>query len=186
MYKYRYIPSIIVLLTAILVINSCAQTETGGFLRTLDTPARMTIEGERYGIAFSAILEFGEKDESGKRDGEMTFKSPESLAGIRISTAGGVWSSELDGHAIGGISAELLGAPLGAFTDQGKAISAERVKDEEGRALTLIVVEGNEGRFEFFIDSKSGEPVSVAERTSDGKLIMSYDITGYQRINDQK
>ncbi len=163
-------------------IISCAPAEEGGFLRALDSPSEMKITGERHGVAFSADIKVGEKSGDGSRDGEMIFTSPESLAGISVSTAGGVWNSNLDSVAIAGVSAELIGAPLGVFVGLGNAVSAEKITDENGRAMTLIVLERSEGRLEFFIDSKSGEPLSVCEKASDGSVIMKFDIEEYKVI----
>lgn len=151
-------------------------------MRALDSPAEMKITGERHGVAFSADIRVGEKREDGTRDGEMTFTSPESLAGISVSTAGGVWNSNLDGIAIAGVSAELTGAPLAVFVSAGNAVSAEKITGDDGRALTLIVIERTDGRLEFLIDSKSGEPVSVSEKAADGSVIMEFEIEEYKVI----
>lgn len=182
MYRYRNILAIIVLSAVILVISSCAPAEEGGFLRALDSPAEMKITGERNGVAFEAELTIGEKKSDGSRDGEMIFTSPESLAGISVSTAGGVWNSSLDGIAIAGISAELIGAPLAVFSQMGNALSAEKITDDEGRALTLIVIDGSDCRLEYRIDSKSGAPVSVTEKSAYGTVIMKFDIKEYKVI----
>ena len=180
MYRYRNILAIIVLSAVILGISSCAPAEEGGFLRALDSPAEMKITGERNGVAFAAELTIGEKNSDGSRDGEMIFTSPESLAGISVSTAGGVWNSNLDGIAIAGISAELIGAPLAVFSRVGNALSAEKITDDDGKAMTLIVVGGSDCRIEYCIDSKSGAPVSVTEKSADGTVIMKFDIKEYK------
>ena len=181
MYRYRNILAIITLSALLLVSISCSPAEEGGFLKALDSPAEMKITGERNGVAFSAELKVGEKAADGVRDGEMRFTEPSSLAGICVSTAGGVWNSSLDGIEIAGVSAELLGAPLAVFTCSGEVVSAEKITDEEGRSLTLIILGNGSGVTEYLIDSKSGLPVSVTEKDSDGLVIMKFDITEYTR-----
>ncbi len=142
----------------------------------------MKISGERNGVAFSAELTVGEKSTDGTRDGSMSFTAPASLAGISVSTAGGVWNSSLGGVEIAGVSAELLGAPLAVFVSMGDAVSAEKLSGSDGRALTLIVMRTAEGCKEYYIDSKSGFPVSVIEKDADGGIIMKFDIEDYKTI----
>ncbi len=175
--------AIIVLSALILGIYSCAPADEGGFLRALDSPAEMKISGERNGVAFSAELTVGEKSPDGTRDGRMTFTAPASLAGISVSTAGDVWNSSLGGVEIAGVSAELLGAPLAVFVRMGDAVSAEKITDDTGRTLTLIVMRTDGGSLEYYIDSKSGLPVSVTEKSADGGIIMKFDIEEYKTIS---
>ena len=171
MYRLRNILAIMIPMALILALFSCNEEEDGGFLRSIDSPAAMTVTGERYGVAFSAEIEI--------TDGEakMRFTSPTSMAGIEIVTAGGVWNSSLDGIAIAGISAEMLGAPLFPLIEIGAAISAEKIT-EDGRALTLIVTE-NGNRFEYYIDSKSGFPVRIIEKDAADEVVMAFEISDY-------
>ena len=173
MYRLRKILAIITLTALVFTLFSCKKDEGGGFLRSLDAPARMKLEGERNGVSFSAEIEIGEGV------GELTFTSPESMAGICVTGAGGVWNCTLDGIGIAGISAELLGAPLVPFLEVGAALSAEKITDGAGASLTLIVTENGGGRFEYYIDSKSGFPLRVIEKNAAGETVMSYDIKEY-------
>lgn len=175
MYICRKILAIIVLSAVIMTNISCAPAEEGGFLRVLDSAAQMKIEGERHGVSFSATLDLGARDEAGLRDGSMTFTSPAPLEGLRVNTAGGVYSSELDGIAFSGTPAELLAAPLVLMVEVGEVSEAEKMTSEEGEAQTRIVM----GRVEFIIDSKSGLPVAVREKDADGDVIMGFQITEY-------
>lgn len=179
MYICRKILAIIVLSAVILTNISCAPVGEGGFLRVLDSAAEMKIEGERHGVPFSATLELGARDEAGLRDGSMTFTSPESLAGIGVSTAGGVWGVELDGISFSGLPAELLSAPLALMVESGEVSVAEKITSEDGSAQTRIVMQRETGSVEFIIDSKSGLPVAVREKDADGDLIMEFEITDY-------
>ncbi len=171
MYRLRKILAIIIPMALIFTLFSCKNEEEGGFLRSLDAPAEMVLDGERNGVAFSAVVEIGEGE------GRMTFTAPDSMAGISVTSAGGVWNCDLDGMTIAGISAEMLGAPLLPFLHIGTALSAEKVTDEDGRALTLIVTEN--GKYEYYIDSKSGFPVRVLEKDAAGSTVMRFDIKGY-------
>ena len=173
MYKMRKIMAIIVLTALIFSSFSCAPEEEGGFFRRLDSPACFKVSGQRHGVAFSAEIEISEGE------GRMVFRSPASLAGITVTTAGGVYNCALDGIAVEGIPAELLGAPISVFVSVGEARSAEKLKDAEGGALTLIVTATENGNVEYYIDSKSGFPVSVTEKDLAGETVMQLDITEY-------
>ncbi len=171
MYRLRKIMAIIIPITLIFTLFSCQKKEEGGFLRSLDASAEMTVSGERNGIAFSALMEIGENK------GKITFTAPDSLAGICVTAEGGVWNSDFEEIRIAGISAELLGAPLYPFLEIGKALSAERITDDNGTALTKIVTEN--GKFEYYIDSKSGFPIRLIEKDAAGTTVMSFDIKDY-------
>lgn len=139
----------------------------------------MSIEGERNGVAFSASLQLGARDEAGLRDGIMTFTSPEALAGIAVSTAGGVYGAELDGISFSGLPAEMLAAPLAVMVEDGEVSEAEKITSDAGEAQTRIVVQRDRGSVEFIIDSKSGLPLWVRERDGVGDIIMEFEITDY-------
>lgn len=180
MYRYRVILAIIALSALILGIISCAPAEQGDFLRALNSPASMIVAGERNGIEFSAEIKITENVTNSEPDGELRFLSPAALEGINVSTAGGVWNSSFDEIKIAGVSAELLGSPLRMFVDIGQAVSAEKIEDENGRALTLIVTRTDRGTVEYYIDSKSGYPLSITEKNTDGLVIMKFDIKEYK------
>ena len=173
MHRFRKIMAIILLLTLLPTCFSCVAAEEGGFLRRLDAPAELTVSGQRYGVEFSAAISLGEGE------GTMTFLAPASLEGIGVATAGGVWNCSLGDLSVAGISAELLGAPLAIFTELGEARSAEKLTDGEGRALTLIVTASGDGSAEYYIDSRSGYPVSVTQKDSAGVTVMQINITEY-------
>jgi hypothetical protein len=173
MHKMRKIMAIILLLMLVPGQISCSPVEEGGVLRRIDAPADFLIEGERHGVGFSAAVSLGEGE------GKMIFISPASLEGICISTAGGVWNCVAEDIAVAGIAAELLGAPLAVFASLGEARSAEKLTDGEGRALTLIVTASARGSVEYYIDSKSGYPVSVTEKDPAGATVMQFNITEY-------
>lgn len=179
MYTYRKILAIIVLSAVILTNISCAPVGEGGFLKVLDSAAEMKIEGERHGVTFAATIELGARNEAGLRDGRMTFSSPEQLAGISISTAGGVWGAELEGINFSGLPAELLAPPLALMVEIGDVSEAEKITSEDGAAQTRIVMRRETGSVEFIIDSKSGLPAAVREKDVDGDLIMEFEITEY-------
>ena len=170
MYRLRKILAIITLTVLIFTLFSCAETEKGGCLRSLDAPARMVIEGERNEVAFSAVIEIG------NGEGKITFSEPDSMSGICVRSAGGVWNCDFDGIRIAGVSAEMLGTPLYPFLEIGNAFSAEKITEGD-RALTLIVTEN--GKFEYYIDSKSGFPIRVIEKDSAGETVMRLDIKDY-------
>ena len=112
----------------------------------------------------------------GDGEGKITFTAPDSMSGICVRSAGGVWNCELNGVNIAGISAEMLGAPLYPFLEIGNAFSAEKITEGE-RALTLIVTEN--GKFEYYIDSKSGFPIRLIEKNAEGATVMRFDIKDY-------
>ena len=171
MYILRKILAIIIPMALFFTLFSCKKEEEGGFLRSLDAPAEMTVEGERNGVGFSAVIKIGDGE------GEITFTAPDSMAGICVRSAGGVWNSDYEGMTVAGISAEMLGAPLLPFIEIGAALSAEKITDDDGTAMTLIVTEN--GRFEYYIDSKSGFPARVLEKDSAGATVMSFEIKDY-------
>ena len=171
MYRMRKILAIIISMALILALFSCKEEGEVDFLRSIDSPAAMTVTGERYGIAFSAEVELS------VGEGRMRFTSPASMAGIEVVTAGGVWNSSFDGIGVAGISAERLGAPLFPLTEIGAAISAEKIT-EDGIALTLIVTE-NGNRFEYYIDSKSGFPLRIIEKNAADEVVMAFEISDY-------
>ena len=173
MYRLRKILAIIIPIALIFTLFSCEKKEEGGFLRSLDAPAEMVIDGERNGVAFSAVIEIG------NGEGKITFTAPDSMAGICVTGAGGVWNCDFEGMKIAGISAEMLGAPLMPFLEIGSALSAEKITDEKGTPLTLIVTEKGSGSFEYDIDSKSGFPVLVMETDAAGETVMRFDIVDY-------
>lgn len=182
MYIYRKIMAIILLSSVLLANNSCAPAREGGFLKVFDSAAEAIIEGERNGVAFSAELILSEKGGDGMRDGEMTFTSPDSMRGIRVVMASGVYACELDGIVFSGAPAERLGAPLGAFVQRGDAVSAEKLEAEDGRMLTRIVIASELGKIEYLLDSKTGVPISVREEDGEGTPIMEFKIEEYKII----
>jgi hypothetical protein len=99
------------------------------------------------------------------------------MSGICVRSAGGVWNCDFDGIKIAGISAEMLGTPLAPFLNIGVAFSAEKITEADGKSLTLIVTEN--GKFEYYIDSKSGFPVRVIEKDAAGETVMRLDIKDY-------
>ncbi len=170
MYRLRKFLAIITLTVLIFPLFSCKEEKESGFLRSLDAPAQMVIEGERNTVAFSAVINIGDGE------GKITFTAPDSMSGICVRSAGGVWNCELNGVNIAGISAEMLGAPLYPFLEIGNAFSAEKITEGE-RALTLIVTEN--GKFEYYIDSKSGFPIRLIEKNAEGATVMRFDIKDY-------
>ena len=170
MYRLRKFTAIIIPMALIFTLFSCNKEEEGGFLRSLDAPARMVIEGERNEVAFSAVIEIG------NGEGKITFTEPDSMSGICVTSAGGVWNCDFDGIRIAGVSAEMLGTPLYPFLEIGNAFSAEKITEGD-RALTLIVTES--GKFEYYIDSKSGFPIRVIEKDAAGETVMRLDIKDY-------
>ena len=170
MYRLRKILAIIIPMALIFTLFSCEEEAEGGFLRSLDAPAEMFLDGERNGVAFSAVVNIGDGE------GKIRFTAPDSMEGIVVTSAGGVWNSDLEGMKIAGIPAEKLGAPLSPFLEIGNALSAEKIT-EDGKALTLIVTEN--GKYEYYIDSKSGFPVRLIEKNADGETVMSFDISDY-------
>lgn len=173
MYRLRNILAIIIPMTLVLSLFSCSDEEEGGFLRSIDAPAEMVVEGERHGVAFSAEIKIADGA------GNLIFTAPDSMAGISVTSEGGVWNCTLDGMRIAGISAEMLGSPLVPFMRIGTAISAEREENEDGGMTTVIVTENGDGRFEYYIDSKSGFPISVLEKDAAGETVMRFDIKNY-------
>ncbi len=148
----------------------CERRENAGSLRVLELPASVQIEGERNGVAFSADLTFG------GGEGKLVFSAPESMKGIAVSTAGGVWGSSLDGIPVSGGPAELLGAPLKVFIDRGEVISAK----SEGEGYTLIAARAEGIVREYLIENKSGLPAEIKEMSADGALIMKLKIKNYE------
>ncbi len=168
MHRYRNILAIISLCLLIFTFFSCAEADEGGFLRVLESPAKAEIAGVRNGVEFAAIIEFA----SG--EGKITFGAPDSMKGITVSTAGGVWGSNLGDIKLSGIASERLGAPIKIFTDCGEVIFAE--KCDEG---TLIRTRSGDVAREYLIDSKSGLPLKIKEMSADGALIMDIEIKTY-------
>ena len=173
MYRLRKILAIIIPIALILTFFSCEKREEGGFLRSLDAPATMKVEGERHGVAFSADIEICEGE------GKLVFTSPDSMAGISVTSAGGVCNCTLDVILLTGISAEKLAAPLLPFLEIGEALSAEKITDENGVMQTLITTQRQGARFEYYIDSKSGFPIRVLEKDAAGETVMRFDIKDY-------
>ncbi len=171
MYRYRNILAIIGMSMLFFTFFSCAPADEVGFLRVLDAPARIEIAGERNGVAFSAVIELGGEESS------MTFSSPESLKGVIASMAGGVWGSKLGDVSLSGIPSEMIGAPIKAFSDRGEVVSAKKTDD----GMTLIRAKSGEVVREYLIDSKSGLPVKITEKSADGALIMEIEIMNYTR-----
>lgn len=177
MYIRRKLLAIIILAQIILSLSSCAPTQEGGFLRVLELPARAKLEGERYGVGFEAVLTQSALDENGLREASLEFTAPAAFSGIRIDYSCGVWGVCLGDIAFSGFSAERLGAPIAAFSPEGEVISAEKV---EGAAQTLIILKRNASVYEFIIDSKSGLPITVTEKTGTGEVIMEIKVRKYE------
>ncbi|MGM9641927.1 MAG: hypothetical protein ACI3XI_01825 [Eubacteriales bacterium] len=148
----------------------CSPTESDGFLGVLDRPASAVIEGERGGVAFCATVTFGDDG------GEIVFSAPESMKGIVVSTAGGVWGSRLGELTVSGDAAELIGAPLKAFLEYGEVVSAQK----DGEGYTLITARSGELEREYLIESKSGLPSQIKEKSADGALTMTIKIKTYE------
>lgn len=170
MYKYRKLLAIICMSALIFAFCGCSQAASDGFLGVLDRPASAVIEGERCGVAFSATVTFGDGG------GEITFSAPESMKGIVVSTVGGVWGSRLGELDISGEAAELIGAPLRVFLDYGEVVSAQKTGD----GYTLITARSGELEREYLIESKSGLPSQIKEKSADGALTMTIKIKTYE------
>lgn len=177
MNRFRKILAIIVLTALGLVLLGCTQSTEGGFFAALDRPCVMKIGGVRNGVAFEAEMTLGAREANGGRGGVMKFTAPSAMAGIEVKTEGGVWGVSLDGIKFSGLSAELLGVPLGIFTEKLEVVKAERLDGEEKR--TLMIAKTALGSAEFLIDSKSGAPVSVIEKDGSGNVVMEFEIIEY-------
>ncbi len=168
MYRYRNILAIISLMMLVFGFLSCAEADEGGFLRVLEDTAEFDIIGERNGVPFSARISIGEGG------GSMTFASPESMKGIKIMTSGEVWGGACGGVELSGEPAHLIGAPLEAFLNWGEVVSAEKVSGG-----TLITARSDAIIREYLIDSGSGLPLALKEKSADGALIMEVKIENY-------
>ncbi len=175
MHRLGNILAIIAVVMLIFSFFGCAPDDAGGSLRVLESPAEIEISGERNGIAFTAVMSV-----SGG-EGRISFSSPDSMKGLTVLTSGGVWGSELGEVGISGVAPELIGAPMKAFLDFGEVVSVE--KQEGGR--TLINARSEDLTREYLIDSKSGLPVQIKEKSTDGALIMRIDIIKYE-IKEEK
>ncbi len=180
MYTYRKVLAIIILLSAVFSVYSCAPAPRANTLDILKLPAEFEAEGERNGVAFRAVLSLGEMREDGTRSGEITYSLPDAFGGLKVRTDSGVWEAELYEVSISGIAAEILGAPLAPFVQSNNAIGAEKKDSENDGAQTLITVEVDGGTVEYLIDSKSGLPLSLREKNSSGETVMEFKISDYK------
>ena len=174
---HRKIVAIIVLIALSVAVAACRAPAETGFLGTLDDACYIKIRGERNGVAFEAEITLSARNDSEGRGGVIRFSAPSAMAGIEVRTEGGVWGMSLDGIELSGISAERLGAPMAVFINIGEVVSAEKADGEEGR--TLIVTQSASSASEYLIDSKSGWPVSVKEKDSDGNTVMEFEVLEY-------
>ena len=180
MHTYRKLLAIIILFIAVFCLFSCAPVGRADALDVLKQPAVLTVEGERNGVEFSAVLSLGELRDDGTRSGEITYSLPDAFVGLKVKTDSGVWEAELDGVTASGAAAEALGAPLAPFMQSNIAIGAELIGSEKDGAQTLITVSSDVGTVGYLIDSKSGLPILLREKSAAGDTVMEFKISEYK------
>lgn len=110
-------------LAAALLFSACSRF--GAKLEVIFSPFECEISRRFNGDVICAIVSVGELSE-GKRNVSIRFSSPEPLAGLTVSRAGGMQSLELNGVALGEPPYEYLRlldilAPTMAFEYIGKS-----------------------------------------------------------------